>query len=507
MDALATTRQGKLEGERYRGMRVFRGVPYAAPPTGERRFRPPEPPVAWHGTRPAVRFAPAAPQMMPVVPLLRQMIGGGGAGESEDCLYLNVWTPRADGGRRPVMVWIHGGAFAMGSGSAGIYSGRRLAEGGDVVVVTINYRLGALGGLNLRELLPGVEGAPSNLGIRDQIAALRWVRDNIEAFGGDPENVTIFGESAGGMSVGTLLGTPPAHGLFQRAVAQSGAAHNCSSPESARQVAEAFLAELGLRSPDLEALRLAPVSAILRAQRAISMRARMHGALVWQPSVDGEVLPRSPLDAIAHGSSRSVPVLIGTNEEEWKLFMLPDLQGLRLDRETLRERIAAALPGTAPDGSAWADRALEAYTEQRSASDTWVAFQTDRIFRYPATRLAELHAGHTPQTYAYLFTWAPPLGSRLVGSCHGLEIPFVFGTIRKRGLRPWLGASPASRRLSRAMLGAWAAFARNGRPDHAGIADWPAYDEDRRATMILGTRCAVEDAPLEAQRSFWESLL
>ena len=218
MSTVVTTRQGKLEGELHRGTAVFRGVPYAAPPTGERRLRPPEPPATWQGTRSAKHPAPAAPQMSPVLPVLRRAIGGSPAGESEDCLYLNVWTPATDGKRRPVMLWIHGGAFVMGSGSAGIYSGRRLARYGDAVVVTINYRLGALGGLNLRELLPGVEGAPSNLCILDQIAALRWVRDNIEAFGGDPENVTIFGESAGGMSVGTLLATPQAHGLFQRAV-------------------------------------------------------------------------------------------------------------------------------------------------------------------------------------------------------------------------------------------------------------------------------------------------
>src|SRR5262249_1860194 len=220
MAPVALTRQGRVEGKTYRGAHVFRGIPYAAPPVGALRFRPPVPPALWSGTGDATRFHPAAPQASPVLPLAGRLIGGG-ANEAEDCLYLNVWTPGVDGRRRAVMVWLHGGAFVMGSGSSPLYSGRRLVRRGDVVVVTLNYRLGALGALNLRALRPGDAGACGNQGLQDQIAALQWVRDNIAEFGGDPEKVTVFGESAGAMSVGTLLGVPRAQGLFHRAILQS----------------------------------------------------------------------------------------------------------------------------------------------------------------------------------------------------------------------------------------------------------------------------------------------
>jgi para-nitrobenzyl esterase len=502
---IATTRPGKLEGAEDHGIPVFRGIRYAAPPVGPLRFRAPRPPESWSGTRPATRFQHVAPQASPVLPLVGRLIGGGG-GESEDCLTLNVWTPGVDRRRRPVLVWIHGGAFVMGSGSSPLYSGRRLARRGDVVVVTLNYRLGALGGLNLRALRPGDPDAGSNLGLRDQIAALEWVRDNIAEFGGDPENVTIFGESAGGMSVGTLLGTPAAQGLFHRAIAQSGAAHNVSSREQAAEIAELFLRELGLSAGDLRALAAAPLRDVLRAQVALAiLRSMRQGILAWQPSVDGDLLPARPLDGMARGVSKSVPLLVGSNRDEWNLFLIGDRDGRRLDAAGLRRRLERAVPGADARGRALAEVALDAYRAARSGRGRgspvrlWSAFQSDRIFHYPASRLAEAKLAHGTPVYAYLFAFAPPV----LGACHGLEIPFVFGTLREPLLRPMFAWSPSAHRLAHAMQDAWIAFARSGHPAHEGLPDWPAYDTARRATMVLGRGCAVEELPFEDERRFW----
>jgi para-nitrobenzyl esterase len=514
MGTVATTRAGTLEGETVRGIELFRGVPYARPPVGKLRFRPPEPVEPWSGVRRAVRTGPTSPQLSPVLPLLERLIGGGGAGHSEDCLYLNVWTPAVDGRRRPVLVWIHGGAFVMGSGSTRLYSGRRMAMRGDVVVVTLNYRLGALGFLNLRGLIPGSDDAPSNAGLRDQIAAPEWVRDNIEAFGGDPENVTIFGESAGAMSVATLLGTPRAQGLFHRAVMQSGAAHNVLTKEQSAGIAELLLRELGLDALDTAALEGIRVPRLLRAQRDVALKGGMQlGLLPWAPSVDDDLLPGQPLDAVARGCSSSVPILIGTNRDEWKLFMLGDRRGRQLDEDGLRKRLELTLPGREPDGTPHAELALETYRRTRTgrgrASPTalWIAIQSDRVFRYPATRLAELHAAHTPSTYSYLFTWAPPLARNQLGAAHGLEIPFVFGTLREPLLRPVFGMTEGARELGRRMQDAWVQFARSGHPGHQDLPEWPAYESKRRSTMILGLRCYAEDSPLDAERGFWEGRL
>jgi para-nitrobenzyl esterase len=510
MATVATTRQGKVEGEAYRGVLVFRGIPYAAPPVGKLRFRAPQPAAAWQGTLDATRSRASAPQASPVLPILGRLIGGGGAGQSEDCLYLNVWTPAADGGRRPVMVWIHGGAFVMGSGSTALYSGRRLAQRGDVVVVTLNYRLGALGALNLAALRGGDPAAGSNQGIRDQIAALEWVRDNIEAFGGDPGNVTIFGESAGGMSVGTLLGTPRARGLFHRAIAQSGAAHNVSTRAQAAQIAELFLAELGIRPDDEHALASVSLGDVLRAQSSVAvLRAMRQGLLAWQPSEDGDLLPRTALETIAAGEGSAVPLLVGTNLEEWNLFMLGDAAGRRLDEDGLRKRLERSLPGADATGRAHAERALEVYRQARSgrgrgsARRLWSAFQSDRIFHYPAWRLAELQRRITPHVHAYLFAWGPPL----LGAAHGMEIPFVFGTLRNPVLRPVFGLAPSAHRLSRAMQQVWTAMARSGSPEVESLPTWPGYDPARRPTMMLERRCAVEEAPFEDERRFWASYL
>jgi para-nitrobenzyl esterase len=502
---VVSTRSGKLEGRLEGGIQVFRGIPYAGATRGALRWQPPVPVEPWPGVRPAQGFGPAAPQSAPMLPFARQIIGARSSEQSQDCLSLNLWTPATDARRRPVLVWIHGGAFVMGAGSTALYDGLRLARGGNVVVVTLNYRLGALGFLDLASLWPGRFAA--NVGLRDQIAALAWVRDHIEAFGGDPQNVTIFGESAGGMSVATLLGTPAAQGLFRRAIAQSGAADHVSSAARAAEIAAVFVEELGARSP--EALRNAPTSEILAAQMRAARRVGLFdGRLPWQPSVDGDLLPLPPREQVAKGIARGVPLLLGTNREEWKLFMLGDRKARRLDEASLRRRLARALPGADAQGRALAERAFAAYrgdaAPRRGAShaESWECFQADRVFHVPAHRLAELQAAHAP-TFAYRFDWSPPALRRWVGACHGIEIPFVFGTLRQPPLAPLFALAPGARRLSARMQRAWLAFAKSGDPGHEDLPEWPAYDATRRATLALGTRSELREAPFDAALRFW----
>jgi para-nitrobenzyl esterase len=504
---VVATRAGRVLGFERRGVQHFKGIPYATPPRGDLRFRAPERPKPWEGVRPAQEFGPSAPQGPPALRIAGSLLGGPGA--SQDCLYLNVWTPAADRARRPVLVWIHGGAFVMGSGSSLLYSGSRLASRGDAVVVTLNYRLGALGFLDVSALERGPQAPPANLGILDQIAALEWVRDNVEQFGGDPENVTLFGESAGAMSVATLLAVPRARGLFHRAILQSGAAENVSTREQAREVATRFLFELGVERADVAALGRVPMTDLIGAQqRTIRALTSLRGVLPWQPSVDGVLIPEPPLAAVERGAGARVPMLIGTNREEWKLFLFGIPRARSLREEGLRRRLAAALPEDA------VERALAAYgpgsapgPASATPHDLWIAFQSDRVFHVPAERLADAHARHVPQTFRYLFDYAPRLLRKRLGVCHGLEIPFVFGTLRARMLAPFLATSERARRLSERMQDAWVAFARSGNPEHEGLPGWPEHRVDARDALVLRPSPAVARDPFARARRFWEGAL
>jgi para-nitrobenzyl esterase len=374
-----------------------------------------------------------------------------------------------------------------------------------VVVVTLNYRLGALGFLHLAEV-GGEAYASSGLsGILDQAAALRWVRDNIAGFGGDPTNVTIFGESAGAMSVGTLLGLPEAAGLFHRAIAQSGAASTLRRPAEAARVTDAFLAQLG--STDLQALLDATPEQLLAAQTAVSAEMAAHPdrfsddrrgvlGLPFQPVVDGVRLPRPPLEAVGDGSA-PVPLLVGTNADEWNLFALGN-PGPADDAGAARRLDRAGLDGAA---------VVAAYRQSRSEASTdqlWSAIMTDQVFRIPAVRLLETQAGVRPDdTFAYWFTWATAAFDGRLGSCHALEIPFVFDTMTRGGADLLLGPD-APVALSRAMQDAWIAFARDGHPDPTGgLGGWPAYEPGRRATMEFGDRIGVVDDPAAVERLAW----
>jgi para-nitrobenzyl esterase len=502
------TRQGRIRGTISAGIHAFRGVPYAAPPVGRRRFLPPEPADPWRGIRDATRPGPAAPQFsMPVFNWINLSAGKLG----DDCLNLNVWTPALDGERRPVLVWIHGGGFLVGSGSTPIYSGQDLARRGECVVVTLNYRLGALGYLHLSSIFGEGFEQSSNLGVRDQIAALEWVNEHIDRFGGDPQNVTLFGQSAGAMSIAALLGAPRARRLFHRAVCMSGAADHVIEPELGEEVAAGFLKDLGGPAPTHNALARVSIDRILHAQRQTMQRmADLRSLMVFLPMVDGDVIPEHPLDAIRNGAAAHIPILTGTTLEEWKLFRLIDQGFGRFGWGDLVRRFASVLPiyDDAPEPGTAAVRFREALGERSAArrpSDVWSAFQTARVFFNPAARLAEAQHAGGGVAHSYLFTWRPPAMRRSVGACHAIDIPFVFGSAGHPLARPFTGISPAGGRLGRKIQHAWLEFARDGRPGHDRLPAWPHYEPRHRSTMVLGRECVLEQAPLDRERALLES--
>jgi len=490
------TTVGRVSGTRQAGVDVFRGIPYARPPIGELRFRPPVAPEPWSGVKTATTFGPLALQSASP---LEGMLGSTAIVTDEaTCLSLNVWTPATDGGRRPVMVWIHGGAFLTGSGSTPWYDGARFAANHDVVVVTINYRLGAFGFLFLDDLASDGAGSTANAGILDQVAALRWVADNIAGFGGDPGNVTIFGESAGGMSVGTLLALPAARGLFHRAVLQSGACHNALTRDEATKMAHELLAAVGVSETDLSGLRTADPAAILDAQAKLSATYVSQG-MPFQPVQDGTVLPDLPIRLLQAGEAADVDVMVGTNLDEWKLFSALDPRFSDLDRAGLVTAVRGALPGVD------AEALVDAYRQNRpgaSAPDLLGAITTDRVFRVPAIRVAEARADQGRPAYMYLFTWSTPAFGGRLGSCHALEIPFVFDNLHQPGV-PFLCGDQPPQSLATGMNAAWASFARTGSP----APDWPTYQTDSRSTMVLDAEWRLEADPDGAERKVWEGLL
>jgi para-nitrobenzyl esterase len=467
MTELAAISLGSLRGRRERGVLVFRGVPYAAPPTGALRFAAPAPPAPSTGERPAFEFGAVAPQRPD--PLVARLGLWPDGEQGEDCLTLNVWTP-AVSGRRPVLVWLHGGAFIGGTANVPLYDGARLAREGDAVVVTVNYRVGALGFLSLG---PG----RANFGLLDQAAALRFVRNEIAAFGGDPANVTVFGESAGAGSVCALLAMPGARGLFRRAIVQSAAPEGMLTADEAAERTAKLLGKLGLDAGSLEALRAAPVAAILDAQEQMNAEGPHAKGMLFMPVVDGTVLPRAPLEAVRAGVAHDVELLIGTTVDEMRLYVLTGL-GDRITEELLPRIVGAQLPG--PDAPAEAARRIERARRELaargaapSAPDVFFEVQTDLSLRAPSEALAAAHARHGRRTFVYRFAHRSPLAGGALGACHTLDLPFVFGTLDAPGMPELAGTGPEVEALSADVRAAWLAFARTGNPSHPGIGEWP----------------------------------
>ncbi|HUY28555.1 MAG TPA: carboxylesterase/lipase family protein [Candidatus Binataceae bacterium] len=505
----AETSTGKVRGTINQGVGVFKGIPYAAAPVGANRFKPPAELAPWRGVRDAFEYGPRAMQddnafNLPPA-LMKLFVSSEPMPMSEDCLVLNVWTPAlGDGHKRPVMFWCHGGAFISGSGSSPWYDGTNLARKGDVVVVTINHRLGAFGYLHLEDLA-GLEFASAgSAGMLDIVAALNWVRDNIERFGGDPQNVTIFGESGGGAKVSVLMAMPAAHGLFHKAIIQSGPAVEMASRADATETARQLLHELDLDPKRAGELRTLPAERLARAQAAVLKRVSMMSfanrrRVGFNPVVDGMHLPGGPFAPAAPAISAQVPLMIGTNKDEMTLFfgLAPWLDAM--DDTAMRARVTMFL-GDADR----ADAIIAAYRRARpndAPRDIVLAIATDQSMRAPSLVIADRKvAQHGAPVFVYMFTWETPVLGGLLKSPHALEIPFVFDTLHTSKLA---GDSPSRFALSGKMSNAWLAFARSGNPAHAGLPAWPHYSADRRATMIFDDRCRVEDDPYRAERLAW----
>jgi para-nitrobenzyl esterase len=482
---IVTTAAGRLEGIDGDGVGVFLGVPYAQPPVGVRRWRAPEPAAPWMGPRSATGPPPAPPQPGVGLPGTGTLPGLDVGRTDEDCLYLNVWaaTGVADA---PVMVWVPGGAFITGGAAIPLYDGSRLAARHGVVVVTVTYRLGALG-------FVAVPGTAPNRGLLDQVAALTWVRDNIAAFGGDPENVTVFGESAGGGSLVHVLAMPSARRLLRRAIVQSGATDYTLTTDQAASVAARFTRALG---GDLAA----PVERIVAAQQEAMFAAMAEiGVMPIHPFVDGEVIASRPVAAMPDAA---VDLLIGTTRDEMRMFLDP---GAELDRGRVVRRAGRYLAslGAHDEG---AESLVALYDDDAhlpAAADMWSAIQTDGEMRRPADALADAHSKAGP-TFVYRFD--EPLSGRLahMRACHASDLPYPFGTFDGAGWSDVVG--PGAARLSDAVQAAWAAFARTGDPSCDEVGEWPEYDLERRATMLLAPDPHVVDDPDGARRRTWAEL-
>lgn len=488
---IVQTSFGALQGHDAGAHQCYLGIPFAAPPAGPGRFCPPGPPAAWTGTRDATRHGASCPQGRHPIP------GMAASGpRAEDCLFLNVFTPAADAARRPVLVWIHGGGFRLGSGSEALYHGGPLAQRGDLVVVTIHYRLAALGYGCFGEASLAW-GASANCGQLDQLAALRWVRSEIAAFGGDPDNVSVFGESAGSAAIGTLLAMPASRGLFHKAIMQSGTGR-ATTFERASRLGDELLNALGARADDPASVQALDVDAIVEAANRLAPD-MMSGLM---PAIDGRTLFEQPMAANAAGASAEIPLLIGTNRDEMKLFNVTP------DRAVPGHAELLALTAESLGGNVEGARGvIEALRRSRIArglptrnDDLLDSVQTIARFRLPTDRFAIDHARHQPRTYHYLFSYESPARRGAFGACHALEMPFVFGTLDAPTQDRFAGSGPVVEKLSAQMMDAWIAFARDGDPSHPGIGDWPGYDADTRPTMIFDRACRLETDPLAAER-------
>jgi para-nitrobenzyl esterase len=506
------TTSGRVRGAIIEEVAAFKTIPYGAPTSGVNRFMPPRKPTPWPGVRDALDYTGHAPQqgLRPATrPELADFSGPPDTSpETEDCLTLNVWSAAlGNAARKPVMVWFHGGAFSYGTANVARLQGSRLAKRGDVVVVTVNQRLNIFGFLDLSAIAGAEFAASGNAGTLDMIAALEWVRDNIDRFGGDPGNVTIFGESGGGGKVCTLMAMPSARGLFHRAIVQSGAAVRLRERDRAARLTEAVLRALGFSQSDLGRLQTLPMAQLLAAvepaQKALGPAASpLFDRYPFGPVVDGNIVPGHPFDASAPNVSVNVPLLIGDMKDEMASFLARDdkVWFRTLTEEEMRARVTAvAGPHT--------DRVVETYRRiypDRNPAERLIATLTDSNFRIRSLIVAERKTQQaTAPVYMYSFEWETPVQDGRLKAPHALDVPFTFDTI---DLTNATDRSPAAHGLAATMSGAWAAFAHCGVPSHPSMPKWPTYNLQTRSTMMLDAECQIENDPRGETRRLWQEI-
>lgn len=485
-----TTAAGAIRGRQEGDVAVFRGIPFAQPPVGDARFAAPRPVLRWNGVREASAFGPPPPQE----PMGPESTAPRDQPDNGDWLTVNVWTPAPDpAAGRPVMVWIYGGAYKFGSADDPAYDGGRIAHDGGVVVVTLNYRVGVEG-------FAHIEGAPANRGLLDQVAALQWVRENIAAFGGDPEQVTLFGESAGAGCIAALMAMPRARGLFRRAIAQS-MPGTFFSETLAADIAASLAGGLGLR-PTVEDLSAVDPGKLPAAGAGLTavMRAHTdrwgpvaHTPTLFSPVVDGDVLPTDPWQALTSGAAREVDLIVGHNRDEYRLFLALSGQLGRITDDQAAQALRLFGPG--PD----AERAYREAYPDLSTERLCELVQSDWLFRMPSLHLAEAHAAGGGRAHVYELTWPAPAHGGFLGACHGLDVPLVFGNTGGFG-SDLLGPTPPAeaRTLSTRIRWAWTAFATIGDPG------WPGYDAERRLVQVFDAKPAVTRYQEEASRLLWQ---
>lgn len=508
------TKSGPVKGEKVGGVIRFLGIPYAQPISEKNRFAPPQPVTPWTEEFEATKYLASSPQQAadptgasPVSPAFEtpDYVKSG-----DNCLGLNIWTPENADGSLPVMVWLHGGGWTSGSGSCNIYDGENLASRGDVVVVTINHRLGASGLTDFSRVLGGEFSNSSNLGVKDMIAALEWVKNNIKSFGGNPDLVTIFGESGGGWKVNTLLGVPSAKGLFHRAIVESGPLTRFMEPEQADEIANGVLAELGISKDNPEALYDISFEDLLKAESAVlsktpmSFQAPGFPTGFW-PVLDGELIQEHVYDPAASSSSLDVPLLIGQTGTEFTLFMLRDQAAYALDEAGLEQRVSMTF------GKDNTDAILTSYQKdfpEYNPSSLWFRIFSDYAMGTLSSEIMDQRTvPGAAQVFAYRFDWMTPISDGKLYSPHTIEIPFAFDNVSTDAGRIMTGGGPEAIALGKTVSSAWVEFAKTGKPSAPGLPGWPVFTKENRESMHINTDSKVSPYMDPAMVSLFHGLL
>ncbi|MFW9822462.1 MAG: carboxylesterase/lipase family protein [Candidatus Thorarchaeota archaeon] len=500
MDVFVEIDNGKLKGYDGNGIKIFKGIPYAEPPIGDLRLNIPKPKGPWKGILNATKYKPVSPQPSPTTDFFPPP-----PQSEEECLNLNIWTPDCDNSKRPVLFWIHGGSHIYGSGR--LLNGRSICRVGDVVLVSINYRLGPFGYLC-------IPGAPTNIGQLDQIAALEWVRDNIEIFGGDPNNITIFGESAGATSVCALMVMPKAKGLFNRAISQSSALQPNAFELSVRKTtANMILNELEISNDDLDAFRKRSVEDIIKGfVKAQQLAEENRTGLEFRPVVDNDTLPLHPVKAIQEGYAKEIELIIGSNLEEWRFWRVFEPKFEKYEELRIKKRITNSLRLNGEDEKIL-ETIIKVYKESGKKSnldmnihDIHDAYMTDLIFRAPSIKFAEAQSKYQERTYMYMFNWKSPFQGGRYGAMHGMEIAFVFGGFWEDFYWTFPKKTKETEALSKNMMNYWVSFAKDGNPNFKNALEWPSYDANQRKTIIFDNTIEIIEDPLKAEREMWYSM-